>query len=99
MLFGSFQTEIHPFIYAARQKHYDDVYNVGCADGYYAIGFVRSMPGSTIYAFDSDKLAMVKTQKLAAENGCQNNVTFSGTFYPENLKLVFTEKKSLLIAN
>ena len=96
---GSFQSEIYPFIYAARQGHYDDVYNVGCADGYYPLGFARSMPGNTFNAFDSDKLAMVKTQKLVAENGCQNNVTFSGTFYIENLKLVFTEKKSLLIAN
>ena len=97
MLSGSFQSEIYPFIYAARQEHYDDVYDVGCADGYYAIGFARSMPGSTIYAFDSDKLAMVKTQKLVAENGCQNNITFSGTFYPENLKLVFTKKNRCLL--
>ena len=99
MLLGGFQSEIYPFIHAARQKHYDDVYNIGCADGYYAIGFDWSMPGSTIYAFDSDKLAMVTTQKLAAQNGCQNNITFSGTFFAENLKLVFTEKKWLLIVD
>ena len=99
MLLGSFQSEIHPFIYAARQKHYDDVYNVGCADGYYAVGFARSISGSTIYAFDSDKLAIIKSQKQASQNGCQNNITFFGTFYPENLKRVFTKNKSLLIVD
>ena len=92
ILLGSFQSKIHSFIYDARQKHYDDVYDVGCADGYYAIKFALSMSGNSFYAFDSDKLPMVKTQKVVAQNDCQNNITFSGTFYPENLKLVFTKK-------
>ena len=99
MLLGSFESEIHPFINAVMQKEYDHVYNIGCADGYYAIGFARSMPGSAVYAFDSNKLAITKAQTLATQNMLQNKINFFGTFYSSTVQLVNINKKSLFIVD
>ena len=99
MLLGSFESEIHPFIYATLQKHYDHVYNIGCADGYYAVGFARLMPASIIHAYDLDKRALVKAQKLATQNALQHNIVFSGTFFPGDVNEVDVNKRSIFIVD
>jgi hypothetical protein len=99
MLLGSFESEIHPHIYAASQRQYDALYNIGCADGYYAAGFARLMPGTTIYAFDTDKRALAMAKKLAMQNEVQDAIHFAGTFYAQNVEQVNPEKRSLFIVD
>lgn len=97
MLLGSFESEIHPFINVVTQNQYDTIYNIGCADGYYAVGFARLMPGSKIVAYDTDKVALGKAKMLAQQNNVQPQITFLGTFYPADVNNINVEKKSLFI--
>jgi len=99
MLLGSFESEIHPFIYAAKQKQYDVVYNIGCADGYYAVGFAQLMPASKIVAYDTDKVALAKAQALAKQNAVQHQINFLGTFYSADIDKIDVEKKSLFMVD
>jgi hypothetical protein len=99
MLLGSFESEIQPFILRAGKKKYNVIYNIGCADGYYAVGFAHLMPGTVIYAYDSDKAAISRAQQLAARNFSRHNIRFLGTFYPGYIRDVDPEKKSLFIVD
>lgn len=50
------------------------VVNVGCAEGYYAVGLARRLPHATIWAIDVSSAALDATRKLAEANGVTNIV-------------------------
>ena len=76
MLLGCFEREIHPFIDAIIEGQYSEIVNVGCAGGYYAVGFAKAAPTATIYAFDIDSRALGLCKQLAALNGLSHRLVF-----------------------
>jgi hypothetical protein len=58
-LLGFYEQELHPFVEAVIEWKPDVVVNVGCADGYYAIGMANRIPGAKSFAYDLDPLAQV----------------------------------------
>jgi hypothetical protein len=56
-LLGFYEQELHPFIEAVIEWKPDVVLNVGCAEGYYAIGMAKRIPGAKSFAYDLDPLA------------------------------------------
>lgn len=78
-LLGSYEAELHPAIEKAVTAGYDTVINIGCAEGYYAIGLARRM-ASAIHAFDIDEDAQRLCRELAALNGVQDRVAVGQAF-------------------
>jgi hypothetical protein len=58
-LLGFYEQELCPFIEAVIEWKPDVVLNVGCAEGYYAIGMAKRIPGAKSFAYDLDPLAQV----------------------------------------
>ena len=58
-----------PFIEQAIQASYPTILNVGCAEGYYAVGMARRMPNTKV-------LAAGKAQQLHARNRAGNRILF-----------------------
>jgi SAM-dependent methyltransferase len=56
-LLGFYEQELRPFIEAVIEWKPDVVLNVGCAEGYYAIGMAKRIPGAKSFAYDVDPLA------------------------------------------
>jgi len=54
------------------------VANVGCADGYYAVGLALRLPGAEVLAYDIAKEARVMTSRLAQQNGVASRVHVFG---------------------
>lgn len=54
---------------------YDCVVNIGCGDGYYAVGLARRMPNSEIKVYDLHEGRRGLCEKSAAENGVSERVT------------------------
>ncbi len=52
--------------------------NVGCAEGFYAIGLARRLPRAAVYAFDISVDAQAACASAAAENGVADRVTVRG---------------------
>lgn len=77
-LLGSYEAELHGVIEQICATPYDTVVNVGCAEGYYAVGLARRMPDSRIHAFDSDPSAQLLCGELAAMNGVADRVEIGG---------------------
>lgn len=77
-LLGSYEAELHGMIEQVCIAGYDAVVNVGCAEGYYAVGLARRMPDTRIHAFDIDARARQLCGELAAMNGVADRVEIGG---------------------
>ena len=69
-LSGIYEKEIQPIFDTIKLKKYKYIYDIGCAEGYYAIGLKRAIPEAEVYAFDIDAHA----QKLCANMAKANHV-------------------------
>ena len=60
---------------------YQTVVNVGCAEGYYAIGMARLMPNSLFLAFDINPKAIECCRELARKTKSQIGLKLRRTFH------------------
>ncbi len=77
-LLGSYEAELHGMIEKVCTAGYDSVVNVGCAEGYYAVGLARCLPDARIHAFDIDARARQLCGELAAMNGVADRMEIGG---------------------
>jgi SAM-dependent methyltransferase len=68
-LVGSYESEIAPAVERMIARRPRTVVNIGCGEGYYAVGFARRLPEATVYGFDIDERAQAACRDLAARNG------------------------------
>jgi predicted O-methyltransferase YrrM len=68
-LLGVYEDELHNVMHDVIDSEPDHIINVGCAEGYYTVGFARVLPNSTGVAIDMDVSAVdVCNQNLKANN-------------------------------
>lgn len=84
-LLGCYEAELHPVIEKAVARAPDVVINVGCAEGYYAVGLARLLPNAKIYAFDIDEAAQRCCEQAAARNGVAERIVVGGFCEPDRL--------------
>jgi hypothetical protein len=74
-LLGSYEEPLHPWIEEiVSSKTYDTILDVGCAEGYYAVGFALRLPHLRIHAFDIDPQSREQVRQLAELNGVGDRV-------------------------
>lgn len=95
-LFGTYESELHPHIQAFASEGLDCVIDVGCAEGYYAVGLARLMPDVTVHAFDILPRAREACAQLAAKNGVADRVIINEKFTPDGFE-AFKDRKALVI--
>lgn len=97
-LLGVYEAELHVSIEQAITRAPDVVINVGCAEGYYAVGLARRLPNAHVHAFDISEAAQKVCASAAEENGVGDRVTVHGRCEAEDLiKLVAGARRALLI--
>ena len=69
---GSMESELHEAVEEAIVRAPRVVVNLGSAEGYYAVGFARRLPGAYVFAFDVDPWGRRTLRELAALNGATN---------------------------
>ncbi len=97
-LFGSYENELHPHILRFAAEGLDCVIDVGCAEGYYAVGLARLAPRAQVYAHDTDERARAECAHLARINGVSERVTIGGEFRPEDFQ-AFAGRRALVIVD
>lgn len=95
-LLGSYESELHPSIEAFAKAGFDCVIDVGCAEGYYAVGLARLMPQVTVHAYDIVEKARIACAALAAKNGVADRVIVSETFSPTGFE-AFADRNCLVM--
>jgi len=95
-LIGSYESELHPYLERFSQDGVEVVIDVGCAEGYYAVGLARMLPNATVYAFDIDPAAREACAELAARNGVSDRVVVGAEFGPTSFE-AFAGRNALVI--
>lgn len=83
-LLGTYEADLHEVLLKAVARKPSVAINVGCAEGYYAVGLARLLPNAQVYAFDSDSRARTICVRAAEENG-ESKVTVRGACAPEHI--------------
>ena len=75
---GCYEAGLEPVIEAIIAGPHATVVDVGCAEGYYAVGLARRMPVVQVLARDVSEAAQTLCRKLAEANGVQDRVQVGG---------------------
>lgn len=94
-LLGSYEGELHATIEEICGSNINCLIDIGCADGYYAVGFARRMPQLEVRAFDINPLAQKNCAELAAANGVAERVKVGGEFRGEEFTN-FEDRRALV---
>lgn len=93
-LLGCYEEELHPFLNTLAQANYGAVLNIGCAEGYYAVGIKRLLPAVRMLAYDINPRAQEACRALAARNGVE--VEIGDLFSPGDFSLLPSDGKMLV---
>jgi len=97
-LLGAYESELHPYLTAFADAGLDAVVDVGCAEGYYAVGLARMMPGVVVHAHDTNPRAQTACAELAAKNGVSDRVIVGGEFPPDGFE-AFAGRRMLVMVD
>lgn len=97
-LLGTYECELHPHLVALATEGLDCVVDVGCAEGYYAVGLARMMPAVTVHAHDIAESARRACAELAARNGVSDRVLIGGEFKPDDFQ-AFAGRRVLVMVD
>jgi hypothetical protein len=98
-LLGSYEQELHPVIREILAKDYSDIVDIGCAEGYYAVGLAMRLPKARVQAFDTDPRGQALCREMAELNGVTDRVVVKGFLSAENLKAMRFGGTALIISD
>jgi hypothetical protein len=67
IIFGTYELELHQIIEEVVSNHYDKIIDIGCAEGYYAVGLALRTDVE-VYAFDCEPRERRYCRQMAREN-------------------------------
>lgn len=94
---GVYERELHPDLERFSNEGLEAVVDIGCAEGYYAVGLARLMPAVTVYAYDVDETARRRCGLLALENGVSDRVIVGGEFRGEDFERFVGQRTLIFI--
>jgi len=98
-IIGSYEKEITPVIETILRSDYSVIFDIGAAEGYYAIGLALKMPGLTVFAYDIDMASRKYCRKMAEINNVSERVIIYGECTDETLRSFDFKNKALIISD
>jgi hypothetical protein len=90
-LLGCYEAELHPSIAKAISRAPDVIVNIGCAEGYYAIGMARLLPRARVLAFELSESGQDICRRAAAANLVDGRVRVAGKCDVEQLGQILAQ--------
>jgi hypothetical protein len=84
-LVGTYERELHLAIDWILRDRPERVIDVGAAEGYYAVGLARVLPGAQVVAFESEQRGRELLRAMAALNGVGQRIEIEGHCTIESL--------------
>ncbi|MFN8238002.1 MAG: hypothetical protein U0T77_07515 [Chitinophagales bacterium] len=98
-IIGSYEAELHATIETLIGRRFEHVYDVGCAEGYYAIGFALRNPEAKIFAYDINDTARTLCGQMSVLNHVEERVHVETAFTQETFKQIPQGKDTLIICD
>jgi hypothetical protein len=95
-IIGGYEEPIQGWINEAIGANYNNIINIGSAEGYYSVGFARTSKNSKIYAYDIKDEELAKNKTLAKINGVEDKITFKNICTNEELDRVISDKTLII---
>ena len=96
-LLGCYEAQLQPFL-GKVEGRYDDVVDIGCAEGYYAVGLARNTTVAHVHAHDTNPVARAACRELAELNGVADRISIGSTFRGEDFA-GFADRRTLVIVD
>jgi hypothetical protein len=84
-LLGSYELELSQILDDVIREDHSVIVDVGCAEGYYAVGLALRCPAARVFAFDQDAEAQRACRETALRNQVAERVEVLGACDPEAL--------------
>ena len=97
MLMGEYELEVLAVIAGLPLREFDAFVDVGCANGYFAVGMVLRNPAWKVIAFDASDDAQETTRCNAQRNGVEKRIDIRGSCDPAALGAALEEYARPLI--
>ncbi len=98
-LIGSYEKEIHHIIESLLKVDYSEIINIGCGEGYYAVGLGLQFQTAKVFAFDTDEEARRLCHEMALINGVADKVIVGSLCTPLFLKDFKFTSRGLIICD
>ena len=97
-LVGSYECELHPVLEELGHRHYDRIVDLGCAEGYYAVGLARHSPQTPVVAADISVAARRLCDRVRVANTAAN-VDIRGALGPSEVIASVAGRRTLLVCD
>ncbi len=98
-LLGSYESEIHDWIETVCTAGYSEILDVGCAEGYYAVGLARRLAEAVVYAYDIDPEARRLCSSMAEANRVHDRVHVRGAFAGNDIAQIPLRHRGLVVCD
>lgn len=96
---GCYEAELQPAVNAIIEARYSKIINIGCAEGYYAVGLAWKCPASEVIAFDSDFMSQRQCSRLAHLNAVSGRVEVTGSCSHAGLRSLIVPGKTVIVCD
>ena len=97
-LLGSYEHELESVIEKICTTAYSEIIDIGCAEGYYAVGLARRIRSAKIYAYDINPIAIRLCKEMAQRNQVSDRV-FTGTHCDAHTLAQLPTERALILCD
>lgn len=98
-LSGNYESELFFTFEDLERNNYSKIIDIGCAEGYYAVGLALKFKNSIVYAFDIDSSARDLSVNMSKLNGVDDRVLVRGECTSDWLAKANFSNRSLIICD
>ena len=98
-LLGSYESELHPVLERIFANCYKVIVDIGCAEGYYAVGLGLRFPYASIYAYDTSPQAREMCAEMARLNGIQDRIHIGNFCDAKTLRSIPLGDRALIVSD
>jgi lipopolysaccharide biosynthesis glycosyltransferase len=98
-LFGTYEAELNEIVEEIIENKYSIIIDIGCAEGYYAVGFAMRMKDAIVYAFDINKKARELCQAMVNANSVSDRVHVKEYFTMRNIQELNPNEQGVIICD
>ncbi len=91
-LLGCYEAELHETIAEVFSFKYTRIVDIGCAEGYYAVGLAVQLPDVEVFAFDIDAKARELCVEMAVVNCVADRVFVAGECGSQHLDTLIKDR-------
>jgi hypothetical protein len=93
---GAYEIELADIIEEIIHRGYSRILNIGCAEGYYAVGLALRDPACEVFAFDIDPICQSQTRRLANLNRVSDRIHVRGECMHDQLNDLIKDRTLIL---